>query len=214
MGSQGHTNGVSSSPVTALFYGRAGCGKGTQLALLKEYLEKSDSSKKTLQVETGAAFRRFTGENPTYTGKAVLEILNRGGLPDAFISVWLWTQALVDSYTGTEHLLFDGFPRRVLEAEMLDGALSLYDRDPVTLFVLNVPEEKVIERLRLRQRADDVSEDRIRRRLTWYESDVVPTIEYYKRKGGRYTVHEIDGNRSIEAVQQDIIQKLGLVPQK
>jgi adenylate kinase family enzyme len=197
-------------PLTVLFYGPAGCGKGTQLALLKQYLETHDTSRKPLQVETGAAFRQFTEASGSYTGRLTKDIVERGEMPDPFISIWLWADALVQHYTGTEHLLFDGFPRRELEADVLDGAFRLYGRDRVVLFVLHVGTEKVIERLKKRKRSDDLSEDRIRNRLTWYEKEVVPTIEHYRQRGAPYEVVDIDGERAMEEVHAEIISTLGL----
>lgn len=201
-------------PITVFFYGPAGCGKGTQVALLKTYLEAHDVARNTLQIETGAAFRNFIGANDSYTGKLTKGVVDKGELPDVFISVWLWVEALVKTFTGSEHLLFDGFPRRVLEAQVLDGALSLYGRERIILFVLNVSSEKVIERLRMRQRADDLSEDQVKKRLAWYQEEVLPTIEYYRHKDSRYRVLDIDGERSIEEVHADIINALGFTSSK
>lgn len=195
-------------PVTVLFYGPAGCGKGTQLAELKKYLEQQDTTHAALRVETGAAFREFIGGNDSYSGALTKEIVNKGNLPDVFVSIWLWASILIKNFTGQEHLLFDGFPRRIIEAEVLDGALSLYGRENVVLFVMHVPAEKSIERLKARQRADDLSEEIVRKRLAWYREDVLPTVDYYRQKGGRYHVVDIDGSRSIEEVRTDIISHL------
>lgn len=195
------------NPITALFYGRAGCGKGTQVALLKEYLEKNDAAHPVLSVETGAGFRSIiTGDS--HTSKRVKEMVNAGELPPVFIPVWLWASELIEKYSGSEHLLFDGFPRRTLEAEVLDGALEFYRRTPAVVFVLNVSEERSLERLKLRKRADDLSEEQIQERLRWYRDDVVPTIEYFRKRAPAYRIVEINGEQSIEAVHAEIVQAL------
>ena len=74
-----NTADASTAPATVLLYGRAGCGKGTQAALLKQYLEEQDKHHKTLAVETGAAFRAFTSSD-SYTGKVTKKVLDEGGV--------------------------------------------------------------------------------------------------------------------------------------
>jgi adenylate kinase family enzyme len=196
----------NTQPLTVLLYGRAGSGKGTQVQLLKGHLEKTPVQ--PLVVETGAAFRSFVGSD-TYTGKLTKEKMGRGELPEVFIPVWLWTGVLVEKYSGTEHLIFDGFPRRIIEAQVLDTAFTFYDRAAVTVLVLNISPEKTLERLKLRNRADDATEEQIKARNAWYENDVVPTIEYF-RTHPRYSVIDINGDQSVEAVQSDIVKALGL----
>jgi adenylate kinase family enzyme len=53
---------------------------------------------------------------------------------------------------------------------------------------------------------DDKSED-IAKRLAWYNTDVVPTIEYYKNNP-RYKFIQIDGEQSIEDTHKEILSKL------
>ena len=194
-------------PLSALFYGRAGSGKGTQVQLLREYLAKQ-SAAKPLIVETGAAFRAFIA-NDSYTSRLVKGQMDTGKLPEVFIPIWLWTSVLVDKYSGSEHLLFDGFPRRKIEAEVLDTAFKFYERQNVVVFVLNVSPEKTLERLKLRQRSDDM-DAQIRERNAWYEADVIPTIEFYRARGAPYTVIDLDGDRPVEGIHGDILTRLGL----
>lgn len=193
-------------PLTILVYGRAGSGKGTQVGLLREYLEKN-SAHKPLVVETGAAFRSFV-DDKSYTSELTKRKIEKGELPEVFIPIWLWTGVLVEKYSGAEHLIFDGFPRRVIEAQVLDTALKFYDRPKAIVLVLSISPEKTLERLQLRGRSDD-QEEQIRERNAWYDNDVVPTIEYY-RKNDLYSVIEINGDQSIEAVHRDIRSALGL----
>ena len=56
---------------------------------------------------------------------------------------------------------------------------------------------------------DDLSDDRIQRRLHWYETDVVPTIDYFRTRGEPYRVIDIDGEQPVEKVHREIIQHLG-----
>lgn len=198
---------ATEGPLTVIFYGRAGSGKGTQLALLKAKLEETAAP--LLVVETGAAFRTFI-TNDSYTSGLAKSRLDAGKLPEVFIPIWLWAGVLINSFTGKEHLLFDGFPRRVVEAEVLDSAFSLYERGLVHIVALTISPEKTRERLKLRKRDDDMSEEQIRERNAWYENDVVPTIDYFKKHPERYRVHEINGDQSVADVHRDVLTSIGL----
>jgi adenylate kinase family enzyme len=52
-------------------------------------------------------------------------------------------------------------------------------------------------------RKDD-NEGSINRRLDWFDHDVVPAINYYRRDRD-YDFVEVNGERSIEEVHRDII---------
>jgi adenylate kinase family enzyme len=54
---------------------------------------------------------------------------------------------------------------------------------------------------------DDFNEEEIERRLNWFESDVLPAVEYF-RKYSKYTFIELDGDQPVEAVQQELLLKV------
>jgi adenylate kinase family enzyme len=58
-----------------------------------------------------------------------------------------------------------------------------------------------------RRRMDDINEEEIERRLNWFESDVLPAVEYF-RKYSKYTFIELDGDQPVEAVQQELLLKV------
>lgn len=60
----------------------------------------------------------------------------------------------------------------------------------------------------LRKRYDDTEED-IRKRLSWYETEVKPALDHFRNRRD-VTVLDIDGNRPIEEIHQDIVKKVGL----
>ena len=94
-------------PQTFIFFGRSGCGKGTQATLLKEYMEKIDPKNKVLYVETGAKFREFMAKNNYSNGLAKAVIDKKGvvhHLHDALsqeipfffiVAFFLWIEAYV-----------------------------------------------------------------------------------------------------------------------
>ena len=71
--------------------------------------------------------------------------------------------------------IFDGFPRSVQQAEMMEKA-NIEDDHVINL---QVSEEEVIRRLTARGRADDKPEI-IKNRLKVYERETAPLLTYYK----------------------------------
>lgn len=193
---------------TVIFYGRSGSGKGTQAELLQKYIEKKDPKRQVLYLQTGAELRELAKQN-TYTAKKVRNILEEGGLLPAFLAVWVWSNFFMGKYTGEEHLLLDGVTRRVDEAPVLSDALKFYgkDKNPAVV-ILNVSRETAVKYLMKRGRYDD-NEDDINERLDWFEENTIPAIDFF-RNNPDYKIHEIDGEKSIEEVHEQLIKSLGI----
>ena len=71
---------------------------------------------------------------------------------------------------------------------------------------MNVSPAESKRRLLLRARHDDGGE-KIDRRLSWYETEVLPSINYLKDRPG-YIFHDIDGEQTPEEVHQTIVKAL------
>ena len=102
-------------PITCVFFGPSGSGKGTQAKMLIEYLSKLDPNRKTLYVETGQRFRDFT-KTPNYTANKVKDLMANGKFLPSFFPVWTWSGFLIENFTGNEHLVFDGVCRQPEES--------------------------------------------------------------------------------------------------
>lgn len=187
---------------TIILFGRSGSGKGTQAELLLKFIKDHDPVKKTLYIETGQKFREFI-KLDNHTAKLTREIVEGGKLMPEFMPIWIWTNFLIENFNGDEHLVLDGLSRRPYEAPILDSALKFYKREYPTIVSINVSREWAMERLLSRGRDDD-NEDDIKKRVEWYDTSVVQAVEYF-RNNGRYTVLDINGEQSIEAVHRDII---------
>ncbi len=188
-----------------IFIGRSGCGKGTQAKLLNEYLKKVDPKREILYIQTGEQFREFI-KGDSDTQKMSKKVADAGGLQPEFLAVYMWANVLVNKFTKNEHIIMDGMPRKLHEAGVIDSVFEFYDLKRPLVIHLDLSKEESIDRLMARKRTDDTRED-IAERLSWFETDVVPAIEYYKNNK-KYNFVHINGNRSVEEIHKDIVAQL------
>ncbi len=199
-------------PQSFIFMGRYGSGKGTQSALLIELLKKKDPSRTSLYIQTGQEFRQYTKET-SYTAFLTKKMIEDGNLMPEFMCVYLWGRLIAERYTGLEYLIFDGTPRKLMEAHLLETIFPFYGLENPWVIYLNIKHEEASNRLAIRARSSgrpDDGKDQVEIRHKAYESDILPSIEYY-RTNPNVRFLDIDGDRSIEAIHADIVKKLGLV---
>jgi adenylate kinase len=112
--------------------------------------------------------------------------------------------------------LFDGFPRTIVQAQLLDDYLIEHHRPLDVALNLQVDEEILVERLLKRAETDGRADDNyetIRERLRVFRTQTSPLIEYYTKQG---KLEEIDGARPEAEVFHSIqtaitkYQKLGI----
>ncbi len=193
-------------PHAFIFIGRSGCGKGTQVQLLRPVIEKE--SIPVLYIETGDMFRNFIkGEGYSATlSHNVYETDTRQ--PD-FLACYMWSTFLVNDFKGDSHVFFDGTPRSITEARLLDTALRFYQFEKIHVIYLNVSRAWSEKHLLSRGRSDDANLSKIDTRLNWFDTDVVPAIDYFKQSDKHFI--EVDGEQSVEAVHSDIVKALSIV---
>ena len=192
-----------------IFIGRSGCGKGTQADLLVKHLcQVWDKTCRTLHIETGQLLRDFVlGES--YTQSLCRIRMDNGVLMPEAVMVSLWENYLVKNFSGTENLIFDGCPRKLHEAQLLDSALRFYNFEKPVVIYVNVSRGWSEKRLAARARKDDTKEA-IKNRLDWFDSEVMPTVNYY-RENSNYNFVDINGEQPIDDVQNEILSKLTLL---
>lgn len=197
------------SPQTFIFIGRSGSGKGTQGKLLEQFLREKDPERKIFYMETGQRFREFIKE-PGYTQDISRTVMAAGLRQPAFLAIWTWACIFVEKITGQEHLLIDGTPRSYPEALALDSALKFYGKKAHIIY-LDIHDDRAIERLlergRVQGRPDDANADQIRKRLAWFDSDVIHILDYY-RNNPDYHFLDINGDQSVADVQKDILASI------
>ena len=191
---------------TFIFIGRSGCGKGTQVALLQEYMKKHDQERYLFYIETGERFRQFIKEH-SLSSRSAAEIYKTGNRQPDFIAVWMWSHLLVERMTGEEHVIFDGTPRSLHEAQILDTAITFYNRHRPQVLYFNISRETSKSRMIARRRMDDINPEEIERRLNWFETDVIPAVDYF-RNYPKYNFVELNGEQPVEVVQQELLLKV------
>jgi adenylate kinase len=195
-------------PMTVIFIGSQGIGKGTQVKLLHHYLESSNQDNKVIVHDTGESLRTLmAGEG--YANTILHASMNRGEQQPDFLPIWSFSNDLIHKLEKNDHIIIDGFPRSLVQAQVMEAAFGYLEREKPVFLILKVHEEIAIERLLARGREDDTRES-IAKRLRWSREIVEPAIDYF-RKNEKYEIIEIDGEQPAETVHQNIINTLHLV---
>jgi len=183
---------------TIFFIGKPGCGKGDQARFL---LEKTGWK----VITPGAQFRSMSAED-TPVGRKVKQGNDAGLLQPHWLAGYLFLKNLF-SLASDENVIFDGFARKMPEAELIIESLEWLAR-PFSVLYLTVSDEEIIHRLALRKeiegRADDSVVDE---RLKEYREHTEPVVELFRNKG---VLIEINGERPREPIAEDIRKVLNI----
>jgi len=192
-------------PLTLLFFGSQGAGKGTQVQKLVDLL-KAKSEREIIRIDMGQELRNLR-DTGTHAGKLTGEIIDNGIRIYDFMAIYLQTKKLVDNFTGGEHIIADGLARGDDQTRGFDDMIKFFRRDDLQVINLVISDDTAVKRLLARGRNDD-TEEAIRRRLAWTKTDVLPQLELLRSRGR--TIHEIDGEPDEETIHANILKVLGL----
>lgn len=201
------SSSASPRPLSVLFFGSQGAGKGTQVKMLMEFLKQREPQRGIIHIDMGAELRalRDTG---SYTGKLTGSVIDQGNRMPDFMAIYLQTKKIAENLTGDEHIVADGLARGPEQTAAFDDAMKFFGRDDFTIVSIELSESSVMQRLLARGRNDD-TEEGIKNRLAWYHSDVIPQLELLKSRSRK--VISIDGEPDADTIHHDILSKLGLV---
>jgi adenylate kinase family enzyme len=186
-----------------MFQGISGCGKGTQVAKLKTFLDENTNTS-TYIMEAGNGFRSFLLDK-SYLAECASEITKGGGFQPTFLSVWNWTNTIINGLKKGENIIFDGTPRQKDEPSILDELWEYVGyTDKVYVVYQKISDKEAKKRLKSRGRHDD-HDEAIDKRIEGFKEHVLPVIDWY-RKNDRYKVLEIDGEQSVDDVFSDIVK--------
>jgi adenylate kinase len=183
--------------------GPPGAGKGTQAVFLAEHYSIP-------HISTGDIFRANLKAG-TPLGQEAKSFMDRGELvPDSVTNAMVKDRLTHDDVASG--FLLDGFPRNVVQAEVLRAILAEQKRPLDAVLELNIADSEIIERLsnrltcrgcgapapattqacaacggELYQREDDKAEV-IARRLEVYNEQTAPIISFYRSEGLLITI--------------------------
>ena len=118
----------------------------------------------------------------------------------------------IKSHARAKGFIFDGFPRTVPQAEALDLMLKKLEIPITAMLALEVDDEELRSRIRLRGRtsgrADDQNDDRINNRIKIYKQETLPVADYYDKQS---KFQAINGEGSIDQIFNDICMAIDLL---
>lgn len=180
-----------------VIFGAPGAGKGTQSDFIVEKYNLT-------HISTGDLLRKEIAEQ-TELGKRIKGIMDAGQLVSDDIVIEMIDNAIA---RDTKGILFDGFPRNVAQAEVLDKLLAKHGRELTCMIRLDVPREELIrrmlERAKVSGRSDD-NEETIKNRLVEYENKTLPVAAYYGKQGKEV---QINGLGDIKHISEDIAKAI------
>ena len=165
-----------------VLFGPPGAGKGTQSNLIVKRFNLH-------QLSTGELLRNEI-KNNTELGKKISSIINLGNL--------------VSDKTYKNRLIFDGYPRNLIQAKYLEDLLKKYDQKIDIVLKLSVSLEtikkRILERKNIEKRKDDNESIAIKRYET-YENNINQVIDFYKQSN---LLKVVNGEGSISEISNEI----------
>lgn len=172
--------------------GLPGSGKGTQGKMLADEQDYHLFS-------TGELLRMYV------TGDRRRRMLAGELLDNQEVTAML--DRALQSIDDDNECILDGFPRTVVQAQWLMEQVAKGRFNVSHVLHLQVDHDVLVSRLKSRGRQDDTTAV-IEARFKEYDRQTQPVIDWFKAKG--VSVLQIDGARSANAVNRDIVNQLGL----
>jgi adenylate kinase len=209
-----------------IILGAPGAGKGTQADILSQEMNLP-------HIASGDLFRQALEER-TEVGLLAKSYMDKGELVPDGIAIKLILERInqPDCVSGC---LFDGFPRTLHQAKVLDKALKEQGKSIDKAIYIEVPNEELVKRLSGRwlcrtcqtpyhiinsppktpgkcdkcggklYQRSDDKEETVKDRLGVFFAQTVPILDYYKKQG---KLIRVNGNLGMQGVAREIISAL------
>lgn len=210
-------------PKVIYIMGPPGAGKGTQASMLAEKLGYH-------QFSTGDAFRAISRQD-TDLGRRVKETIDNGFLAPPEMAAEVVIEAVGDHIKKGQGLIFDGTPRTVREAQLVDEHFEKEGLGRPLVIRLAVDKNVMMERNSKRKYCLDIDgdfpvvtdEDKAKceelggrigirpddepqvfeTRWSEFQKHTYPVIEKYREEG---ILNEVDGERSVPDVHEGVME--------
>lgn len=202
--------------------GAPGAGKGTQAQrLVADY--------GYAHISTGDLLRAAV-KAQSELGKKAKQYMDAGQLvPDSLVVDLVKERLAQDD--AKDGFILDGFPRNTSQAVTLDAELKELGRNLDAALLVSVEPDVIVKRLSARRtcrscgytapagvdvcprcggemyQRDDDKPETIQHRLDVYQTQTAPLVKYYD---GHSILVEVDGDRPVDDVYDDVKAKLGL----
>jgi len=209
-----------------IILGAPGAGKGTQADILSQEMNLP-------HIASGDLFRQALEER-TEVGLLAKSYMDKGELVPDGIAIKLILERInqPDCVSGC---LFDGFPRTLHQAKVLDKALKEQGKSIDKAIYIEVPNEELVKRLSGRwlcrtcqtpyhiinsppktpgkcdkcggelYQRSDDREETVKDRLGVFFAQTIPILDYYKKQG---KLIKVNGNLGMQGVAREIISAL------
>ena len=169
-----------------------GSGKGTQAQLLlKEY-------SRLRYLESGNVFRALSS-NDNIIAAYIKDRIRQGKMLDDNLIFDLFN--MYYHLLGDDDLILaDGFPRTIPQMHYFLSKEYKHKRDYCAVY-FDIPRtvavQRILERAKIQNRADDLNMDTINQRLDLFEQETMPVIQYFQSTGKLIT---IDAQQTVEEI--------------
>jgi len=206
--------------------GAPGAGKGTQADILSQEMNLP-------HIASGDLFRQAL-EKRTNVGLSAKGYMDKGELVPDEITIKMILER-IDRPDCASGCLFDGFPRTLQQAKVLDKALEDKGKSIDRAIYIEVPNGELVKRLSGRwlcracqtpyhitnspprtpgkcdkcsselYQRPDDREETVKERLSVFFAQTVPILDYYKKQG---KLVRVDGNLEMQGVAREIVSAL------
>ena len=181
-----------------VFFGPPGSGKGTQAKLLSKELN-------ILHLSTGDILRNKLSDGDSLSVK-LKKIMSSGNL----VSDEILNQIIADKLISKECIngyILDGYPRTIPQSEFILSFTKSSSLNLDLIFNFNIDFKIVTERIMLRskqeQRSDD-NTDAIKTRLDKYTEETYPVSQFFLRNFTE-KFYNIDASQEVSKIQKELI---------
>jgi len=182
-------------------YGLAASGKTTQAELIKNdfgFIQFGMGDRLRAEISSGSdlgqKIKTFVDAGILISDELMMEVIKNVG-----------------AEIKENGIIFDGFPRIISQAKMLEKIGEELGEDVYKFFYLKISPEEALRRIRARAeltgRSDDKDEDVVKNRFGVFERESKILLDYYGQSG---KLVEINGELSIEEVFNEIKNSLSL----